>query len=148
MLTSLPILPIKSSGRCSTRSDRKRDKKKGSSAKLNAVDPLAYLTATLTAIVNGHKQSRIDELILGNWFRKWAAVVGFSLLGPTFLAYSITSFLHGELPGRRGSAITSADSPYLFYPLALALVCGSALMAYLSVMFVIGYVRGRSHREK
>ena len=30
--------------------------------KLNAVDPLAYLTATLTAIVNGHKQSRVEEL--------------------------------------------------------------------------------------
>jgi transposase len=30
--------------------------------KLNAVDPLAYLTATLTAIVNGHRQSRIAEL--------------------------------------------------------------------------------------
>ncbi|MBB6510038.1 hypothetical protein F4695_003422 [Rhizobium soli] len=29
----------------------------------NAVDPLAYLTATLTAIVNGHKQSRIDKLL-------------------------------------------------------------------------------------
>ncbi len=33
------------------------------SCKLNAVDPLAYLTRTLTAIVNGHKQSRIDELL-------------------------------------------------------------------------------------
>ncbi|MDH6273727.1 hypothetical protein M2311_003817 [Rhizobium leguminosarum] len=31
--------------------------------KLNAVDPLAYLTATLTAIVNGHKRSRIEELL-------------------------------------------------------------------------------------
>jgi len=31
--------------------------------KLNALDPLAYLTDTLTAIVNGHKQSRIDELL-------------------------------------------------------------------------------------
>jgi transposase len=31
--------------------------------KLNAVDPQAYLTSTLTAIVNGHKQSRIDELL-------------------------------------------------------------------------------------
>ncbi|ANL41424.1 IS66 family insertion sequence transposase domain-containing protein [Rhizobium phaseoli] len=30
--------------------------------KLNAVDPLTYLTSMLTAIVNGHKQSRIDEL--------------------------------------------------------------------------------------
>ena len=31
--------------------------------KLNAVDPLAYMTATLTAIVNGHKQDRVDELL-------------------------------------------------------------------------------------
>ncbi|WP_139322532.1 MULTISPECIES: transposase domain-containing protein, partial [Rhizobium/Agrobacterium group] len=35
--------------------------------KLNAVDPLAYLTATLTAIVNGHKQSRVDELLPWNY---------------------------------------------------------------------------------
>lgn len=34
--------------------------------KLNAVCPQAYLTATLTAIVNGHKQSRIDELLPWN----------------------------------------------------------------------------------
>jgi transposase len=34
--------------------------------KLNSVDPLAYLTATLTAIVNGHKQSRIEELMPWN----------------------------------------------------------------------------------
>ncbi|TCU10011.1 transposase IS66-like protein [Rhizobium sullae] len=31
--------------------------------KLNAVDPLAYLTSTLSAIVDGHKQSRIEELL-------------------------------------------------------------------------------------
>ncbi|BCG82886.1 hypothetical protein MesoLj113b_64280 [Mesorhizobium sp. 113-3-3] len=31
--------------------------------KLNAVDPQTYLAATLTAIVHGHKQSRIDELL-------------------------------------------------------------------------------------
>lgn len=31
--------------------------------KLNAIDPQAYLTATLTAIANGHKQSRINELM-------------------------------------------------------------------------------------
>ncbi|WP_363324174.1 transposase domain-containing protein [Agrobacterium pusense] len=35
--------------------------------KLNAADPLAYLTATLTAIVNGHKQSRIDKLLPWNY---------------------------------------------------------------------------------
>ncbi len=34
--------------------------------KLNAVDPLAYLTRTLTAIVNGHKQQQIDELLPWN----------------------------------------------------------------------------------
>lgn len=32
-------------------------------AKLNAVDPQAYLATTLSALVNGHKQSRIDELM-------------------------------------------------------------------------------------
>ncbi|WP_146882719.1 transposase domain-containing protein, partial [Acetobacter nitrogenifigens] len=37
------------------------------SCKLNSVDPLAYLTATLTAIVKGHKQSRIDELLPWNY---------------------------------------------------------------------------------
>jgi transposase len=35
--------------------------------KLNSVDPFAYLTATLTVIVNGHKQSRIDELLPWNY---------------------------------------------------------------------------------
>ena len=35
--------------------------------KLNAGDPFAYLAATLTAIVNGHKQSRIDELLHLNY---------------------------------------------------------------------------------
>lgn len=29
--------------------------------------PLAYLTSTLTAIVNGHKQSRINELLPWNF---------------------------------------------------------------------------------
>jgi hypothetical protein len=31
--------------------------------KLNAVAPLAHLSATLTAIVNGHTQSKINELM-------------------------------------------------------------------------------------
>ena len=31
--------------------------------KLNNVDPLAYLTRTLTAIVNGHKQSQVEGLL-------------------------------------------------------------------------------------
>jgi len=35
--------------------------------KQNAVDPHAWLTSTLTAIVNGHKQSRIEELLPWNY---------------------------------------------------------------------------------
>ena len=35
--------------------------------KLNAIEPHAYLTATLTAIVNGHKQSQIAELLPWNY---------------------------------------------------------------------------------
>jgi transposase len=35
--------------------------------KLNAVDPYAWLTETLKAIVNGHKQSRIDALLPWNY---------------------------------------------------------------------------------
>ncbi|MBB3571820.1 transposase domain-containing protein, partial [Rhizobium sp. BK491] len=34
--------------------------------KLNTVDPYAYLARTLTTIVNGHKQSRIGELLPWN----------------------------------------------------------------------------------
>ena len=35
--------------------------------KLNAVEPHAYLTQTLSAIVNGHKQSQIDDLLPWNY---------------------------------------------------------------------------------
>jgi hypothetical protein len=35
--------------------------------KLNAVDPLAYLTNTLTAIVEGHKQSQVNKLLPWNY---------------------------------------------------------------------------------
>lgn len=35
--------------------------------KLNSVDPHAWLTATLQAIVNGHKQSMIHELMPWNY---------------------------------------------------------------------------------
>ena len=37
--------------------------------KLNAVDPHAWLATTLQSIVNGHKQSRIDELLPWNYAR-------------------------------------------------------------------------------
>jgi len=35
--------------------------------KLNDIEPHAYLTATLAAIVNGHKQSQIDDLLPWNY---------------------------------------------------------------------------------
>ena len=35
--------------------------------KLNGIEPHAYLTAILSAIVNGHKQSQIDELLPWNY---------------------------------------------------------------------------------
>ena len=38
--------------------------------KLNAVEPHAYLTQTLQAIVNGHKQSQIDDLLPWNYTAK------------------------------------------------------------------------------
>lgn len=38
--------------------------------KLNVVDPFAYLSATLAAIVNGHKQNQIDALMPWNYLRR------------------------------------------------------------------------------
>jgi transposase len=35
--------------------------------KMNGVDPHAWLANTLTSIVNGHKQSQIDELLPWNY---------------------------------------------------------------------------------
>ena len=35
--------------------------------KMNGIDPQAWLTATLTVIVQGHKQSQIDELLPWNY---------------------------------------------------------------------------------
>jgi len=38
--------------------------------KMNSIDPHAWLAATLTAIVNGHKQSQIDDLLPWNYASK------------------------------------------------------------------------------
>ena len=37
--------------------------------KLNSVDPHAYLTDTVTAIVAGHKQSQINDLLPWNYVK-------------------------------------------------------------------------------
>ena len=38
--------------------------------KLNVIEPHACLTATLRAIVNGHKKSQIDDLLPWNYAAK------------------------------------------------------------------------------
>jgi hypothetical protein len=38
--------------------------------KMNGVNPHAWMTATLTAIVQGHKQSQIDDLLPWNYIAK------------------------------------------------------------------------------
>ena len=35
--------------------------------KINGIEPFAYLKATLTAIANGHPQSRLDDLLPWNF---------------------------------------------------------------------------------
>jgi transposase len=35
--------------------------------KINGIEPFAYLKATLTAIANGHPQSRLDQLLPWNF---------------------------------------------------------------------------------
>jgi len=35
--------------------------------KINGIEPFAYLKATLTAIANGHQQSRLDDLLPWNF---------------------------------------------------------------------------------
>ncbi len=46
----------------------------GQTAKLNAVDPRAYLADILTRIVNSHPQARIDEIPWANAERSLKAV--------------------------------------------------------------------------
>ena len=38
--------------------------------KMNAIDPHAWLASSLTAIVSGHKQNRIDDLLPWNYAAK------------------------------------------------------------------------------
>lgn len=47
--------------------DQQSERYVGRPTRLHTVDPPAYLTSTLTAIVNCHKQSRIEELVPWNY---------------------------------------------------------------------------------
>jgi len=44
---------------------------------LNKIEPHSYMTGVLTAIVNGHKQKHIDQLLPWN-FRGWSNAYSFS----------------------------------------------------------------------
>ena len=78
-------------------------------------------------------------------FRTWAAIIGMTLIGPMILGFFVVSLIRGELPDRH-SALTAADHPILFYPIIIALLYGALKCAQISVMFAIGYFRGRSKR--
>jgi hypothetical protein len=81
-----------------------------------------------------------------DWLQRWAAVLGISLIGPAFLVFFVTCLVQGELPTPRGGIIYVTVAPFLFYPLVLFLICSSAGLTYLSIMFAIGYSRGRSRK--
>jgi len=51
-------------------------------AKLNGVDPQAYLTDVITRIVGGHPQSRVDQLMPGTPRLKRATSAGVRARGP------------------------------------------------------------------
>jgi hypothetical protein len=48
-------------------------------------------------------------------------IVGLGLAGPAYLACFVVFTIRGELSGRHGNILT-ADVPYLFYPVMLALI--------------------------
>jgi hypothetical protein len=66
--------------------------------KLNGLDPQAYLTGTLTAIVNGHKQSRIASC-RGNTPSTCDRNAAYTL------ADSVDGLYKAELIGRRGPSL-------------------------------------------
>lgn len=66
--------------------------------KLNAIDPLAYPNATLTAIANGHKQSRIEELLPWNYSGRTIAVgpkLPLEAMGTGVFRHHVHSPAHG-----------------------------------------------------
>jgi len=89
---------------------------------------------------DGHAPSRLDRL------RTAAPAIGFSLLGPVFLVTTISWFVNGKIPGR-GGGIEVADDPLLFYINISVLGAVSLIFAHASLIFIIGYLRGRFIRD-
>ncbi|RUM08517.1 hypothetical protein EFB14_27615 [Rhizobium fabae] len=73
--------------------------------------------------------------------RYWSAFIGFTLFGPLLLSYHMVYLVRGELPGK-SSMITAADEPLLFFPLILILLGFSLLLTGLSLLVVLGRIRG------
>jgi H+/Cl- antiporter ClcA len=67
------------------------------------------------------------------------------LAGPAFLCCFVAFTVRGELPGKHGILLT-ADAPYLFYPVMLALILVGLKGTQLSLLLVRAYFRGRKAR--
>lgn len=76
----------------------------------------------------------------------WALLVGLGLAGPAFLGCFIAFTVRGELPGKHGRSLLTADAPYLFYPVMLALILVGLKGTQLSFILVRAYFRGRKAR--
>ena len=77
--------------------------------------------------------------------RTWAAIIGMTLIGPIMLGFFVVCLFKGEFPLRH-STFTAAEHPLLFYPIIVMLLYGGFKASQISVMFAIGYIRGRSRR--
>lgn len=88
-----------------------------------------------------HTMSRLDRL------KTLAVAIALSLLGPVFLITAISWFVNGKVPGR-GGGIEVADEPLLFYITISMFGAVSLILAPASLMFMIGYLRGRLMRDR
>jgi hypothetical protein len=111
----------------------------------------------------GHTFQRLGEICRGPWtvqnvqmrqgaltcimdkFRTLAAIIGMTAIGPVIFGFFVVCLIKGEFPVRH-STLTAAEHPLLFYPIIVMLLFGGFKASQISVMFAIGYFRGRSKR--
>lgn len=80
----------------------------------------------------------------GDRLKKTSALIGITLLGPSFVYFVIAHFIKGELPARGDRVLVSAaDNPFLFYAMIALLGAASLKLTQFSIYFAIGYFRGR-----
>jgi hypothetical protein len=75
--------------------------------------------------------------------RTWAAIIGMTMIGPIFLGFYVVCLLKGEFPFRH-STLRAAEHPFFFYLLIVPLLYAGFKITQISIMFAIGYFRGRS----